>query len=97
MPWPCDPLGPRACYDVGMRFADAISRLTRLMSVAIVAVGLSGRGAVTADDKPAPRPERSAEDRAARAAELRRIYAGDPATWPAPHVDEGVAWREIGL
>ena len=43
-----------------------------------------------------PRPERSAADRRRLAAELRQIYAGDPAAWPAPHVDAGVAWREIG-
>ena len=45
----------------------------------------------------APRPERTAEDRKARAAELRRVYAEDPSTWPAPHVDPGVNWKEIGL
>ena len=44
-----------------------------------------------------PRPERSAEDRARLAAELREIYADDPAGWPAPHVDADVAWKEIGL
>ncbi|MFM7206963.1 MAG: cytochrome-c peroxidase [Planctomycetaceae bacterium] len=44
-----------------------------------------------------PRPERTAEERQALAAELRRVYSGDPATWPAPHVDPGVEWREIGL
>ena len=45
----------------------------------------------------APRPERTAEERKARAAELRRVYAEDPSTWPAPHVDPGVNWKEIGL
>ena len=44
-----------------------------------------------------PRPERSAEDRTRLAAELREIYAGDPAGWPAPNVDADVAWKEIGL
>jgi len=43
-----------------------------------------------------PRSERSAADRSRLAAELRGIYAGDTVGWPAPHVDEGVAWREIG-
>jgi cytochrome c peroxidase len=50
-----------------------------------------------ASRRPVPRAEQSAEQRAARAAELREIYAGDPATWPAPHVDPDVVWREIGL
>ena len=45
----------------------------------------------------APRPERTAEERKARAAELRRVYAEDPSTWPAPHVDPDVKWKEIGL
>jgi cytochrome c peroxidase len=44
-----------------------------------------------------PRAEQSAEERADRAAELRTIYAGEPASWPAPHVDPDVTWREIGL
>jgi len=44
-----------------------------------------------------PRPERTADERKALADELRRVYSGDPATWPAPHVDPGVNWKEIGL
>ena len=45
----------------------------------------------------APRPERTAEERKARADELRRVYSGDPSAWPAPHVDPDVKWKEIGL
>ena len=45
----------------------------------------------------APRPERTADERKARADELRRMYAADPSTWPAPHVDPDVKWKEIGL
>ena len=45
----------------------------------------------------APRPERTADERKARADELRRVYAADPSTWPAPHVDPDVNWKEIGL
>ena len=45
----------------------------------------------------APRPERTAEERKARADELRRVYAADPSAWPAPHVDPDVNWKEIGL
>jgi hypothetical protein len=44
-----------------------------------------------------PRPERTAAERKERADELRRVYSGDPATWPVPHVDPGVNWKEIGL
>ncbi|NDC54648.1 MAG: cytochrome-c peroxidase [Planctomycetia bacterium] len=50
-----------------------------------------------AAERPAPRPERSAAERAAVALRLRQTYRADPATWPAPHVDPGVEWREIGL
>ncbi len=50
-----------------------------------------------AAERPAPRAERSAEERRRLATELREIYAGDPAAWPAPHVDADVAWKEIGL
>jgi cytochrome c peroxidase len=49
------------------------------------------------DPKPEPRPERTAAERKERADELRRVYSGDPATWPVPHVDPGVNWKEIGL
>jgi len=44
-----------------------------------------------------PRAERSAEERRRLAAELREVYGGDPAGWPAPNVDDGVTWKEIGL
>jgi len=57
-------------------------------------------GAALAQEPPErlpPRPERTAEERKIRAEELRRIYSGDPATWPAPHVDPDVKWKEIGL
>jgi cytochrome c peroxidase len=44
-----------------------------------------------------PRPERTAAERATAAQLLREVYRSDPARWPAPTVDPGVAWREIGL
>lgn len=60
--------------------------------------------AVFAADRPierpqrlAPRPERSAEERQSWIAELRSRYSQPPDQWPAPHVDEGVEWRELGL
>lgn len=42
------------------------------------------------------RPPRSAEERAAYLAEVRRLYEGSPDTWPAPHLNEGVEHRELG-
>jgi len=44
-----------------------------------------------------PRPERSADERRRLAEELRAVYAGDSGQWPAPNVDPGVEWRELGL
>ncbi len=43
------------------------------------------------------RAERSADERRALAAELRRVYSADASAWPAPHVDPDVKWQEIGL
>jgi cytochrome c peroxidase len=43
------------------------------------------------------RPERTASERADAARQLREVYRAAPSSWPAPHVDPGVEWREIGL
>ncbi len=45
----------------------------------------------------APRPVQTAEARQERIAELRAAYTQPPAEWPAPMVDEGVPWKELGL
>jgi cytochrome c peroxidase len=47
-------------------------------------------------DRPVRPRQRSAE-RARIARELRAAYARPPATWPAPEIDPGVAWQELGL
>lgn len=47
--------------------------------------------------RPGPRAERTAADRDSLAATLRDLYRRPPGEWPAPQVDDGVAWREIGL
>lgn len=52
---------------------------------------------VDAVKKKPPRPERTASERAIAAERLRDIYRGDSAAWPAPHVDPGVEWQEIGI
>ena len=77
--------------------------LATMMATAVVILGSAFAAEVTApaDTREAgarlpPRPQRSDADRSRLAAELRAIYAGDAAGWPAPHVDEGIAWREIG-
>jgi cytochrome c peroxidase len=43
------------------------------------------------------RPIESAEARIERARRLRAVYQKPSASWPAPEVDAGVAWKEIGL
>ncbi|MEX2168528.1 MAG: cytochrome c peroxidase [Pirellulales bacterium] len=45
----------------------------------------------------APRPERTSDERRALAARLREVYSGPGSQWPAPQVDDGVLWLEIGL
>ena len=43
-----------------------------------------------------PRPERTAEQSAALAAELRAAYSKPPAAWPKPTLDPGVPHHELG-
>lgn len=74
--------------------------MRRFSAVAVVFVNAAGWLAAALAESPErlpPRPERTAAERKARADELRRVYAGAPDTWPAPHVDPGVNWKEIGL
>ncbi|MEW4455540.1 cytochrome c peroxidase [Bremerella sp. JC817] len=51
----------------------------------------------TATAKRTVRPEQSELQRQARAEGLRTVYSQPADKWPAPHVDEGVKWKEIGL
>jgi len=43
------------------------------------------------------RPERTPDDRSRKIAELREAYSRPASQWPAPLVDEGVEWKELGL
>ncbi|MEM8947273.1 MAG: cytochrome c peroxidase [Planctomycetota bacterium] len=47
-------------------------------------------------DRPEPRPSLSATQRIAHIAKLREQYSAAPDVWPAPHVDEGIEWVELG-
>ena len=60
-------------------------------------IGTSPAAEPAAPAKKPPRPERSAADRSAAARQLRDVYRRPPASWPTPHVDPGIEWREIGL
>ena len=64
-----------------------------------IAVSLAAVGAAepAPPAKRHPRPERSAAARAEAVRLLREAYRRPPAQWPAPHVDPGIEWREIGL
>lgn len=44
-----------------------------------------------------PRAERTPDERERLAQQLRETYRRSPATWPAPAIDDGVRWLEIGL
>lgn len=60
----------------------------------LVALASAANGEPTND---APRPMRSDAARIEWAASVRELYSRPPAEWPAPHVDPGIAWRELGL
>ncbi len=44
-----------------------------------------------------PRPDETPEELQARTARLRAAYSTDTASWPAPTIDPGVEWKELGL
>lgn len=67
-----------------------------LVTVILAAGAATGEEPARPDRLP-PRPARSADERARWVATLREQYRRPPAMWPAPHVDPGVEWREIGL
>jgi len=51
----------------------------------------------TPEDRRSRRPERTDAEYSAVAEYLRKAYAQDPANWPEPHLDEGIAHRPLGL
>ena len=70
--------------------------------VAGVCLGLGILVAGTLAQQPPPskksaRPMESPSALAEKAERLRSVYQAPPTTWPAPDVDPGVAWSEIGL
>lgn len=70
----------------------------RCLVVVGIVIAFAIRGSAAAEERGSlpPRPARTAADRNAWAADLRAHYARPPAEWPAPHIDPGVAWRELG-
>lgn len=67
------------------------------MFVCLGAVAPGGAAEPPDNGRKPPRPERTEMERATAAKRLREIYRGSPAAWPAPTVDPGIEWREIGL
>lgn len=65
-----------------------------------IGLALLAAGFGAAQDPPAkrlpPRPEPTAEQAQARAAELRTAYAKPPKEWPTPALDAGTEHRELG-
>ena len=71
--------------------------LALLVAAIAVVVGSTCEAQQSPASKKPPRPERTAATRAVAASRLRDIYRGAPQSWPPPHVDPGIEWREIGL
>lgn len=75
-------------------------RPSAFVSMVAAAVGVVVGVAITTADElassPPPRPARGDAARGAWAAELRDRYSRPPAEWPAPLIDAGVVWRELG-
>jgi cytochrome c peroxidase len=65
------------------------------MMLSPLAASAAEEGAARSPKLP-PRPERTEAERLTMARELRGIYARSPASWPAPHVDPGIDWKELG-
>jgi cytochrome c peroxidase len=81
-----------------LRRGHAVALRRCVLLVAIVAAPSSALAAEPAANHGVPtRPEQTAAERAAAAQRLREAYRAAPASWPAPHVDPGVEWEEIGL
>jgi cytochrome c peroxidase len=90
-----------------------LKRITKCLGlILVICLGLSQREIFSQDtdapepgaqktpaitNRPKPRPELSAEERAKQIQELRTQYEKPTAEWPAPKVDEGVKWQELGL
>ena len=71
--------------------------LAGLLGLPLAARAAADEPVAPASAKIRPRAERTAAERTALARRLRQTYAGPAAAWPAPHVDAGVEWRELGL
>lgn len=63
----------------------------------LLALGLVVFPAIGEPEARAEDPPGRVEDRQARIERLRSAYARPPAEWPAPVVDPGVEWVELGL
>lgn len=55
------------------------------------------RGETKLFERQRPRAELSDAARKALLADLRKRYEKEPRTWPAPQIDDGVKWTELGL
>lgn len=67
-----------------------------VLSLMMAAGESAGQGVEGRPTKPPARPEEPAAEREVRAKRLRDVYSRSPAEWPAPEVDPGVAWVELG-
>jgi len=80
-----------------MRYAlNLLLRYAFAVSITLVGLVRCTAGEPADAGRVSPRPARSAAERAAVVRQLREIYRADPAGWPAPSLDPGVAWQELG-
>lgn len=80
----------------GIWFAQMLVSCAYAMSPIAIAAPAARAADPSADVRKPPRPERTDAERTVAATRLRDTYRGQPAGWPAPHVDPGIEWREIG-
>ena len=82
--------------------AVALRRCVVLIALVVVVAARAVPSSALAADPAAnhgvpSRPEQTEAERADAARLLREAYRAAPANWPAPHVDPGIEWKEIGL
>ncbi len=68
----------------------------RLPLTLLAGVVFAGMSLPSLAARPEPRPPKSPVERKVYIEKLRELYAGEPATWPAPQLDAGVEHRELG-
>lgn len=101
---PADPAQPAAPFTMATmrspsqrRWLSALVLSALVLSALVLSALVCGWVACLVVPAGADEPTAAHADRAALARQLRAAYAQPPASWPAPEIDPGVAWEELGL